>query len=196
MTDLEVLREPGRAAALLDPGRLRVLEQLREPDSAAGVARRLELPRQQVNYYLRELEKSGLVEFVEERRKGNCLERVVRASARSYLISPEVLGRLGEDRDVTPDRFSAAWLLAAAARLVRELGLVRSRAEAAGKRIATLTIETELRFASAADRHAFAEELATAVAAVAARYNTNRPGSRAFRLRVGAWPAITKGASS
>ena len=70
-------------------------QQLAEPDSASGVARRLGLPRQQVNYHLRELEKQGFLEFIEERRKGNCMERLVRATARTYLISPEALGHLG-----------------------------------------------------------------------------------------------------
>src|SRR5579862_8354674 len=78
---IEVVQGPERAAALLDPVRLRILEGLAEPDSAAGVARRLGLPRQRVNYHLHELEKHELVRFVEERRKGNCVERIVRATA-------------------------------------------------------------------------------------------------------------------
>jgi hypothetical protein len=49
----------------------------------------LALPRQQVGYHLRALEQAGLVELVEERRKGNCIERIVRAAACSYVISPE-----------------------------------------------------------------------------------------------------------
>ena len=53
---LEMVREPQRAAALLHPQRLRLLEAFVQPDSAAGVARRLGLPRQQVSYHVRELE--------------------------------------------------------------------------------------------------------------------------------------------
>jgi len=157
MTAIEVLRDPARAANLLQPERLRVLENLLEPDSASGVARRLQLPRQQVNYHLRELEKCGLVEFIEERRRGNCLERLVQATARSYLISPDALGRLGRDPALQPDRFSAAYLLAAAARAIREVARLLVRADKAGKRVATLTLETEVRFADAAARSAFAE---------------------------------------
>ena len=85
MTSVHVVQHLDAAAALLSEPRLRILGELGDPDSSSGVARRIGLPRQQVNYHLRELEKSGLVEFVEERRKGNCVERVVRASARSYL---------------------------------------------------------------------------------------------------------------
>lgn len=83
------------AAALLDPARLEVYRALREGDSAASVARKLGLPRQRVNYHLRELETAGLVEAVGERRKGNCTERLLRPIARSFAISPAVLGDLG-----------------------------------------------------------------------------------------------------
>src|ERR687897_3489675 len=92
---LEVVRRPEPAAALLDRTRQKLLAHLAEPDSASGLARRLRLPRQRINYHLRVLESAGLVELVEERRKGNCLERVVRATARSFVISPEALGGLG-----------------------------------------------------------------------------------------------------
>src|SRR5271166_2479134 len=138
MTDIEVLRDPAQAAALLQPGRSRVLEQLSDPDSASGVARRIGLPRQQVNYHLRELEKAGLVDFIEERRRGNCMERVVRATARSYVISTEALGSLGDTPDEQSDRFSIAYLISLAARLIRDLATLRARAVDANKRVATL----------------------------------------------------------
>ena len=192
MIDVEVLRDSAQAAALLHPDRLRVLEELVEPDSASGIARRLELPRQQVNYHVRELEKSGLLQFVEERRKGNCLERVMRATARSYLISPETLGRLSPNALPASDRLSASYLLTAAACAIRDLAQQIPRAQAAGKRLATITLETEVRFANAADRNAFAEELGTAFATLVAKYNSDRPGSRAFRFFVAGYPAINK----
>jgi DNA-binding transcriptional ArsR family regulator len=152
----------------------------------------MKLPRQRVNYHLRELERHGLVELVEERRKGNCLERLVRATARYYLISPEALGRLGSDPAAMQDRFSAAYLVGVAARAIRELAVLRLRADRARKRLATLTVEAQVRFASAEDRHAFAEELATAVARLAAKYhNEKAEGGRSYRFFLGAYPAIT-----
>ena len=100
---VEVIDDPERAASLLNPVRLRLLQELAEPDSAAGVARRLELPRQAVTYHVRQLEADGLVTLVEERRKRNCVERVVQATARSYVISPTALGALGVDPDRVRD---------------------------------------------------------------------------------------------
>lgn len=189
---LDVISSPGRAAMMLDPLRLRLLEGLRLPDSAAGLARRLRLPRQRVNYHLRELEKQRLVELVGRRRRGNCTARILRATARAYVISPAALGGIGADPASIKDRFSAAYLLAVTSRTLREVGELDEQAQAAGRRLATLTLETEVRFASAEARAAFAEELASAVAQLAARYHdAQAPGGRAFRFVVAGHPATT-----
>jgi DNA-binding transcriptional ArsR family regulator len=187
---LSIVRESGAAAALLQPDRLRLLRELTEPDSASGLARRLQLPRQRVNYHLRELERQGLVELVAERRKGNCIERVVRASAQGYIVSPEALGALGADPGRVADRQSASYLAALAARVIRELGGLTELARKQDKRLATFSLDAEVTFASPADRAAFAEELTQAVAALVSRYHTaGSPAGRPFRLMVGAYPA-------
>jgi DNA-binding transcriptional ArsR family regulator len=175
---------------LLDPLRLRLLEELREPDSAAGLARRLRLPRQKVNYHVRELEKQRLVELVGRRRRGNCTARILRATAHSYVISPTALGGVGADPAAVRDRFSAAYLVAVVARAVQDVGELAARADKSGRRLATLTLETEVRFASAEARAGFAEELARAVARLTDRYHdANAPGGRAFRFVVAGYPA-------
>jgi hypothetical protein len=150
------------------------------------------MPRQRINYHLRELESAGLLEQVAERRKGNCVERLVRAVARTYVISPEALGTLGEHRGA-PDRFSSAYLAGAAARVLRDVGELRARAARAGKPLATLTLESEVAFASAADRAAFAEELTREVARLVAEYHAPAAtGARLYRFTLGGYPAITK----
>jgi DNA-binding transcriptional ArsR family regulator len=190
-SSLGVIRTDAAAAAALQPQRREILGALAEPGSASSLSRELGLPRQRINYHLRELEKQGLVELVEERRRGNCLERVVRATARSYLISPEALGALGSDPERVSDRLSAAYLIATAGRAVCELAELQSRAEAAGRRLATLTLATEVRFRSAADRNAFTEELAEALAVLAARYHDDAaPEGRSFRFFVGGHPVL------
>jgi DNA-binding transcriptional ArsR family regulator len=190
---VQVIQSAAAAESLLNADRMRILEALAEPASAAGVARVLQLPRQKVNYHLHELEKHGLAEFVEERKKGNCVERVMRATARSYVVSPAALGSLGLNPPEARDRFSCAYLVHAAARAIRDLATLRSRADKAGQRLATLTLETEIRFASAEQRKAFSDELLKAVAALTAKYHDeNASGGRRFRLMLGAYPAITK----
>jgi DNA-binding transcriptional ArsR family regulator len=188
---LDLVQDIRSAAAMLDPLRLRLLGELREPDSASGLSRRLRIPRQKINYHLRELEKRRLLELVGERRRGNCTERMLRATARSYLISPEALGNLAADPENIQDRFSSAYLVAVAARAIRDVGNMRVKAERAGKCLATLTLESEVRFATAADRNAFAEELAAQVARLAAKYHQSEvPGGRSFKFVVAGYPAI------
>jgi DNA-binding transcriptional ArsR family regulator len=190
---LAVVSDPEAATALLDPVRQKLLAHLREPDSATGLARRLRLPRQRINYHLRTLERAGLVELVEERRKGNCLERVVRASARAFVISPEALGVLGPTPEAAGDRLSSAYLIAAAGRTIRDLAALDTRARKEGKRLATLTLEAEVRFATAASRAAFAEELTEAVARLAAKYHDERaPTGRQFRLLAAVHPCESR----
>ena len=191
---VNVLRQPDQAASLFShPLRLKLLEHLIEPDSASGLARRLGVSRQVLNYHLKELEGAGLVQFVAERPCRGLSERVMRASARSFLISPEIMGGVEPDPKRLRDRFSWAYLVAAAAKIVRDLGILRGRADRAAKRLATFTLETEVRFATAGDRDAFTRELAEKVAELSVRYHDERaPQGRLFRFMLGAYPAITK----
>jgi DNA-binding transcriptional ArsR family regulator len=187
--ELDVIADPAAAGASLDPIRARLLAELTEPGSATSLAAKVGLPRQKINYHLRTLEHHGLVELVEERRRGNMTERVMRASAASYVISPAALGAVAPDPGRAPDRLSARWLIAVAARTVREVGQLLAGATAAGKRLATFAIDGEVRFASAADRAAFADELASAVTTLVAKYHDdNAPGGRAHRVTVTVHP--------
>ncbi len=188
-----VVRGQERAAALLEPTRQLLLLHLTEPDSAAGLARRLGQPRQRINYHLRELEQAGLVELVSEQRKGNCVERLVRATARAFVISPEVLGELGLPPATVADRASAVHALQAAARVLREVGVLEANARSEGKRLATWTLDTEIRFKSAAARAAFAADLASAIARLIAQYHDEQaPAGRRFRLTALVHPVLTQ----
>ena len=116
---IEVIDDPARAQAALHPARRALLEALDQPLSAAALARRLELPRQRVNYHLRELEAQSLVSLEEERRRGSCIERVYRRSAEAYAVSPAALGSLESDPEEIEDQLSAG--------LPDRLGLARTR---------------------------------------------------------------------
>ncbi|MCI0633882.1 MAG: helix-turn-helix domain-containing protein [Actinobacteria bacterium] len=189
MLELAVIEDPSAAEVSLDPVRARLLAELAEPASASAVAGRVGLPRQNVNYHLRALEEHGLVELVEERRKGNVMERVLQATARSYVISPSALAAVEPDPARSPDRLSARWLIALAARVVREVGQLLAGAAKARKRLATLGIDAEIRFASAADRAAFAEELAASITALVGKYHDeSADGGRVHRVIVAVHP--------
>jgi predicted ArsR family transcriptional regulator len=186
MHDVEVIEDPAAASSALDPIRSRLLAELVEPGSAAALAARVGIPRQKVNYHLRALESHGLVELTEERKRGGITERVLRATAASYVVSPAALGEGAVDPDRAADRFSARYLIALAGRLVREVGGLSRRADAAGKRLPTMSIDTEVRFRSAEDRAAFADELTAVVIELAARYHHD--DGRPHRLVVAAHP--------
>lgn len=186
MHDVEVIEDAGAAATALDPVRARLLAELAVPASAARLAARVGIARQKVNYHLRSLEAHGLVELAEERHHGGITERVLQASAASYVVSPAVVTASAADPDANADHLSAGYLVALAGRLVREVGTLARRAGASGKRLPTLTIDTEIAFRSAADRAAFADDLAAAVLDLAARYHHD--DGRPYRLVVAAHP--------
>lgn len=194
MLEVDVLENPAAACVALDPVRARLLAELAEPGSAAALAERTGLARQKINYHLRALEAHGLVRVVEERRWGGLTERVLRATAASYVISPAALGEAATDPGRTRDRLSARYLIALAARIVREVGALTRRAERANKRVATLALDTEIRFRSADERAAFSSDLTAAVTGLASRYHDeSAPRGRRYRLVVVAHPLPKEG---
>jgi len=168
--DVEVIDDPAAAVVALGPVRARLLAELVEPGSASSLAARLGIPRQKLNYHLRALEAHGLVEEVDSRRHGGITEHVFQATAASYVVSPAALGAAATDPERS-DRLSARYLIALAARVVREVGQLARGADQAGKRLPTLAIDTEVGFRSPAEQAAFADELAAAVTALASRYH-------------------------
>ncbi len=192
MLDVDVITDPGAAASLLDPIRGRLLAELTEPASAAALASRIGITRQKVNYHLRALEDHHLVAAAGERRWGGLTERLLVATASSYVVSPGALGPVAADPGRTSDRMSASYLIAVAARAVREVGELWRTARNQQKRLATLTIDTAVTFRSAADRAAFTDDLANAVTALVARYHDeSAPGGRTHRVVLAAYPMPT-----
>lgn len=192
MLDVAVIEDPAAAEVTLDPMRARLLAELVEPGSATMLAAKVGLPRQKVNYHLRELERHGLIELVEERKKGNVTERVLRATAASYVISPAVLAAVRPDPARSPDRLSARWLLALAARLVQDVGELLVGSAKARKPLATFALDGEVRFASPSDRTAFVEELTTVITALIGKYHDeNAERGRDHRVIVAIHPSVS-----
>lgn len=186
---VDVVADAGRAAVLMSPVRQEMLRHLGEPSSAAAIARRMELPRQRVNYHLRELESRDLVELVEERQRGSVVERIYRRRGDSYAISSEALGGLGSEPEGVQDRFSSAYLIALASRSIRELGALQRGAGKAGKKLPTFSLEVDVRFASAARRNEFAERLTTFLGELAREYHDeSAPRGRSHRVVLGSYP--------
>ncbi len=193
MLDIQVIDDPAAATVALEPTRSRLLSELAVPASAATLATRVGLARQKVNYHLHALEAHGLVRLAQERKWGGLTERLLVATAASYVVSPSALGPVAVDPNREADRLSASYLIALGARVVREVGDLVRRAKEAGKRLATLAVDTEVRFRSATDRAAFSNELTEAITKLVSKYHDeSAPGGRAHRLVVVAHPLPQK----
>lgn len=197
MLAVEVIDDPTAAAVALDPIRSRLLSELAEPASAATLANRLGIPRQKVNYHLRALESYDLVRVAEKRQWGGLTERRMVASAASYLVSPGAMGPVAVDPDrdfhrgihLNPDRLSASYLIALAARIVREVKGLLTRSAETEKRLPTLSVDTVIRFRSAADRAEFSQELTQTITRLSAKYHDEEAqGGRPHRLVAVAYP--------
>jgi DNA-binding transcriptional ArsR family regulator len=183
---LSYLEEPEKVRAALSPLRRQLLNLLQEPASGTQLAAALDLPRQRVNYHLRELEKAGLVELVEERQRRGCVERILRATAGSFVVDPAVMGRARAFTQIH-DQYAAEHLVEVAAGTVRDVARMQSKADAAGKRLLTFTLEAEVRFAEPGDVHRFTDALAEAVRKTVEAFDTE--GGRPYRLIAGGHPA-------
>lgn len=183
---LSYLEEPEQVRAALSPLRRQLLNLLQEPASGTQLAAALDLPRQRVNYHLRELEKAGLVELVEERQRRGCVERILRATAGAFVVDPSVMT---EARAFTQihDQYAAEHLVQVAAGTVRDVARMQSKADAAGKRLLTFTLEAEVRFAEPGDVHRFTDALAEAVRLTVEAFDSE--DGRPYRLIAGGHPA-------
>jgi DNA-binding transcriptional ArsR family regulator len=187
--DIQVIDDPAAATVALEPMRSRLLSELAAPASAATLAARVGLARQKVNYHLNALEAHGLVRLAQERKWGGLTERLLVATAASYVVSSGALGPVAADPNRRIDRLSASYLIALGARVVREVGDLVRRANESRKRLATLAVDTEVRFRSTTDRAAFSRELAEAIAKLVSKYHDeSATGGRAHRLVVVAYP--------
>jgi DNA-binding transcriptional ArsR family regulator len=178
-----LLQEPEVVRLALSPQRREMLERLREPASATQLAAALGLPRQRVNYHLRELERAGLVELVETRRRRGCVERIVIAAADAFVVDPALLGQAPE---TAQDRFSVGHLVSTAAGMARDVARQQGEAARQGARLLTFTLETEVGLAEPREFDRLTEEVAESLARIAARYDA--PGRR-YRVVIGGHPA-------
>lgn len=189
MVDVQVIDNPVTAAVALEPVRSRLLSELTLPASAATLAGRMGIARQKINYHLRSLESHKLVRVAEKRKWGGLTERLMVASASSYIISPAALGAVASDPGKTADHLSASYLIALAGRIVREVGKLLRLSKEVDKRLATLSIDTEITFRSPTDRAAFSSELVESITKLVSKYhNATAPGGRTHRLVLVAHP--------
>lgn len=194
---LDIIDDPSRARTALQPIRLRLLHLLERPHSAPQLAQAVGMPRQRVLYHLRKLEADRLVEAREHGSVGRRIDRTYVRTAASYAIAPNTLGGVAVDPQTVADAFSSAYLSAVAGRALNDLAALGRAAAARRKRVPTLTVETDVRFATPADQRAFAGDLARTLARLAAKYHQpDAPQGRTFRVFACGYPAVRSRASA
>lgn len=198
---LESVRDRARVAALVEhPLRLAILQAAAAPSSATEIAARLGLPRQRVNYHIGRLRRAGFLIPGERLQRRGLFEQRYTATAHGYMVDPEALGPVRARVDLVKDRLSAEYLVALSAQVQSDLGQVVNEATRAGKRVATMSISTEVRFTSPQQRARFAQALERAITRLVGRYASPTrdaggdplPG-RLFRLVVGCYPPPARG---
>ena len=203
MTTIENITDRRRAATILaHPLRPRILAHAHEPVSASDLARRLEQPRQRVNYHVRQLAKAGFLQPAGRQTKRNMVEQQYVASARAYVLAPDVLADVRPAVGGDADNASAAHLAALCARAQSEVAQIMQSANAAGLRVRTMSMCRDVRFESVEQRAEFTKELLVAVRDVAARFSsplattdgTPAPG-RPFRVVLGCYPVPNENSS-
>lgn len=194
--DVECISEVQRAGVLLQPLRLEILCRARTPQSAAAIAEQMGLPRQKVNYHVRQLEEARFLRRAGRRLKRNLVEQRYQATARAYVLAPQVLGPLKALPQEEQDRFSAGYLLALTSQSQQDLSVLMEAAEKEGKRLPTLSLSASIRFRDPRQRQQFTEALQDAVTEVIGRFTApdrapdGGPGQgRPYRLFLGCHPA-------
>ena len=188
---LEIIDDPTRARSALQPIRLRLLHLLERPQSAPQLATATGMPRQRVLYHLRKLEAQRLVEAHEHGSVGRRIDRSYVRTATSYAIAPKTMGGVAVDPRTVGDAFSSAYLSAVAGKALNDLAALGKAAAARGKRLPTLTLDTQVRFAAPADLRRFTDELTSAISALAAKYHhPDAAGGRTFRVFACGYPAL------
>lgn len=185
---VHVVRDGAGLQALAHPIRVRALEVLREPASAAVVARQLRQPRQKVNYHLKQLEQAGLVERSGERRIGNFVETLYQSTASSFVVSPEVTWADPRRASALRAQLSLGELVRLGERLQADAMALLDRAAFDGTTIASASVGTEVRFASEADRAGFLSEYLSTVGRLVDRYAASE--GEPYRLMLAAYPDL------
>ena len=157
-------------AAITHPTRLRVLDVLRSPNSAAGVARSIREPRQRVNHHVRALADAGLIRPAGERRKGNFVEQLYESVAGTFVLSPRVTWGDGERLRALTDQLSLRTLVEFGERVQRDAAHLLDRAAFDGEEIASAAVEATVRFADVEARRAFLDEFLTFTAQLIERH--------------------------
>jgi DNA-binding transcriptional ArsR family regulator len=187
MQDVLYVEVAGQAGALLHPLRLEVLKKLAEPKSCPELAKELEETTQKVYYHVKILESAGLVEKVDERRVRGIMEGLYRARAKSYWLSPSLVGKVGGAARAR-DHLSLGFLLSLAEEIHEDVARLGERT-GEGEEVPSLGLSLSIELSDRRLRARFLEELTETLQGLAKKYGAGRSAEgEAFQLSVVCYP--------
>ncbi len=169
-TGSALIESAEQLVAITHPTRLRILDELRTPGTAAGAARALGEPRQLVNHHVRALAKAGLLRRAGERRNGNFVEQLYESTAGTFVLSPRITWGDGERVRTLTEQLSLRNLVEFGERLQRDAVTLLDRAAFEGDEVPSATVEATVRFADAAARSAFLNDYLALTASLVEKY--------------------------
>jgi DNA-binding transcriptional ArsR family regulator len=179
MRDVVYLDRIEQAETLLKPQRIEVLRALAEPRTCTEVSARLGQTPQRVYYHVKRLVEAGLVDQVAERKVRGVHEGIYQAAARSYWLSPRLVGRIGLHK--ARDELSLGYLLD----LMEEVQADVAALDRTAPELPSLGVSGELRLRPD-QRHAFFEDLRAVLQDLFTRYGGAE--GDAFKLAVACYP--------
>ena len=157
MQDVLYVEVAGQAGALLHPLRIEVLKKLAEPRSCPELAKELGETSQKIYYHVKILESAGLIDKVEERRVRGIMEGLYRARAKSYWLSPSLVGKVG-GAERARDQMSLGFLLSLAEEIHADVARLGERTSE-GEAVPSLGLSLRIELENADARARFLEEL-------------------------------------
>lgn len=180
MKDVMYLEQLEQAEALFKPQRIDVLRQLAEPHTCGEVAQQLGQTSQRVYYHVKRLVEAGLVTLVAERKVRGIHEGIYQASARSYWLSPHLVGRIGGLRKAQ-DELSLGYLLD----LMEEVQSDIAALDRTAPELPSVGVSGEIRVPPER-RQEFFHDLQTTLQDLFSRYGGSE--GDAFKLAVACYP--------
>jgi DNA-binding transcriptional ArsR family regulator len=171
MRDVMVVENTDQAGALLNPLRLELLKLAGEPRTCGELAEALGETPQKIYYHVKVLERAGAVEKVEERRVRGIPEGYYRATARTYWLSPKLVGRIG-GRERARDQMTLGFLLSLAEELQTDVGHL---SETKPQETPSLGFSAQVRLSRPTDRTAFLTDIHNSIQSIAKKYGAVGP---------------------
>lgn len=182
MLEVQHLDRLEQAEAVLKPQRIEVLREFAEPHSCTEVGARLKQTPQRVYYHVQRLLEAGVLARVGERRARGVHEGIYQATARSYWLSPRLVGTIG--RRQVQDELSLGYLLNLVEEVQDEVAALAGL-DRVERELPSIGISGEIRVPADRRQH-FLDDLRIAMEELFTRYG-GATGD-AFRVAVACYP--------